>query len=131
MPAFDGNTDHPCGAVGVANILVDIAEKDFERVCKALPAITNLPLVHSGTPFYTVSTPFAIGRPDEPKIRLRKKNEEQKRNLRLTLEIHCPSRGGQDNIVQAIGDGTVLMNFVNGDPDEEAVEGEEKKIGNP
>ncbi|KAK5122341.1 hypothetical protein LTR85_004252 [Meristemomyces frigidus] len=112
VPAFDGNTYHPCGAVGVADILVDLGEKDFERVCLALPAVANLPEV--GDAAYTVSTPFEIGRPEEPRIKLRKRGSEEEQKLRLTLQIQCPGRGDQPDIAETIGDGTVLINFVNG-----------------
>lgn len=111
VPAIDGNTHHPCGAVGVAGLIVEVGETDFERANAALPAVTNLPTNEEAS--YTTSTPFDIGRPDEPTIVLRKGKEEQRRDLRITLEIQCPGRGGQDNIEHAIADDIVLINLVN------------------
>ncbi|KAK4541426.1 hypothetical protein LTR36_008027 [Oleoguttula mirabilis] len=113
VPAFDGNTHHPCGAVGMANVIAHIHEEHFDRVVSALPAITNLSRNEEAE--YTVSTPYEIGKPDEPKLRLRKRGEDQKQDLRLTLEVQCPGRGGQGNIEQRVGDGVVLINFVNGE----------------
>ncbi|KAK5132617.1 hypothetical protein LTR08_008816 [Meristemomyces frigidus] len=114
VPAFDGNTHHPCGAVGMAGLFVDVAEDQFERVKAALPAITKLP-VHADAS-YTLSTPFDVGRPEEPTMVLRRKTDDQKADLRITLEIQCPGRGGQADVEQRVGDGMVLINLVNGGP---------------
>ena len=113
VPAFDGNTHHPCGAVGMADLLVDIAEDQFERVEAALPAILTLPVQKDMK--YTLSTPFDVGRPDEPTVVLRKRSNDQKEELRLTLEIQCPGRGDQLDVEQSVGDGMVRMILSHGD----------------
>ena len=114
VPAYDGNTHHPCGAVAMAGVVVEIADDQYERVTAALPAIMSLP-VHKDMK-YTLDTSFDVGRPDEPTVVLRRKMDDQEEDLRITLEIQCPGRGGQANIEEHAGDGVVRINLVNGEP---------------
>jgi len=112
VPAVDGNTHHPCGAIGVAGMVAEVAEDQVERIDIAMGAIINTS--HSDGGKYSVSQPFEVGRADEPEIWVQRRPKDAEKELRLRLMVQCPGKGGQSNIEKTIGDGVVLIDFVNG-----------------
>lgn len=113
VPAANGNTYHPCGAVGLTGVIVEVSDSLYGRIDPALAAITNTSAMERGK--YPIATPFEIGRPDQETILLRQRPLDNEKEMQLRLMVQCPGRGSQPNIERKIGDGVVLIEFVNGD----------------
>ncbi|TKA23830.1 hypothetical protein B0A50_06965 [Salinomyces thailandicus] len=112
VPGVNGNTHHPCGAVGISGVVIEVADGNYDRLKTALAAITNTTPTDPGR--YPISTPFEIGRPDQPTIWLRQRPLDGEKELRLRLLIQCPGRGSQPNIERKVGGGLVAIDLVNG-----------------
>lgn len=109
VPVSDGNTDHPCGAIGLAGVQVAVADDDFERVGAALSTIVDAEAHDSGT--YYVGAPNDVGMSQMPSIRLRRGASGEGEALKLTLIVQCSGKDAQTDIDESIGDGTVSIRF--------------------
>ena len=104
----EGNTQHPCGAMGVAGIFVEIRREDFNRAQAALAVIVGNE--GNGSDF-EMGTPYDIGMIDRPNIRLRKSLLDSKEQLRLRLVLYNPRAPTPSPIEQRIGSGMVSIRF--------------------
>jgi len=110
VPATDGNARHPCGAVGIAGVLSEIAGDDqYERVEAALPAITGASCRQHADARFEVGTPFDIGRLQCPTIRLKRLHKSQQ--SRLVLVLQSPRKDGQKDIDEWVGEGRIIIRF--------------------
>lgn len=112
VPAIDGNTHHPCGAVGMDGIVIEIVNDQVGRIDRALGAITEEG--RKGKNAFPTGTPFDIGRTQGPTIEVKEQysSGELDQGVRLTLVLQSPAKDGLPDIEQKIGDGKVSIRFV-------------------
>ena len=108
MPGTEGNTQHPCGAIGVAGISIDIREADFDRVQAALSVVIGS---DADCVSFEVGTPYYTGKLEPPDVRLRKHLAGDKEQLRLSLVLYNPRNPAPTIIEQKIGSGVVSIRF--------------------
>ena len=108
VPGTEGNTQHPCGAIGVAGIIIETGEAEFDRVQAALAVIVGsvADCVNLG-----MRTPYDIGKLERPNIRLRKHLAGDRAQLRLSLVLYNPRILALPAIAQRVGSGVVSIQF--------------------
>ena len=104
----ESNTQHPCGAMGVAGIFVEIGKADCDRAQAALAVIVGK---EGNSSNFEMGTPYDIGMIDRPNIRLRKSLLDNKEQLRLRLVLYNPRTPTPPSIEQRIGSGMVSIRF--------------------
>ena len=108
VPGTEGTTQHPCGAMGVAGIFIEIRKAEFDRVQTALAIVTES---DAESISFEVGTPYDIGKPERPDIRLRKQLARDNEQLRLSLVLYNPRVPAPVAIEQKIGSGFVSIRF--------------------
>ncbi|KAI7278124.1 hypothetical protein KC345_g6163 [Hortaea werneckii] len=112
VPAMNGNTHHPCGAVGLSGVVIEVSDGHYERLNKSMGAIVNAASIEQGR--YPLGTPYEIGRPDPPSVWIRRRPLDGEKEMQLKLVVQCPGKGDQPNLEQRVGEGVVLVDMVNG-----------------
>ncbi|KAK1085321.1 hypothetical protein LTR33_002165 [Friedmanniomyces endolithicus] len=107
----EGSTKHPCRAVGMSRVTVEVDPGSVERVGSALAAITDGSRRDSDG--YAVGNPISSEEQSADSwIGLRPLDQGGAgRRLRLTLRLPRDATGGRDAIKEHIGDGMVLIDF--------------------
>ncbi|RMX81288.1 hypothetical protein D0869_06922 [Hortaea werneckii] len=111
VPAVNGNTHHPCDADGISGIDDEVAESLYKRLVPALAAATNSSATKRGR--HPFATPFEIGRLEQETVRLVKRLRDDDKQVQMKVMIQCLGR--KPNVERRVGDGVVLIDFVNGE----------------
>ncbi|KAK0936883.1 hypothetical protein LTR29_011562 [Friedmanniomyces endolithicus] len=107
----EGSTRHPCRAVGMSRVTVEVETGGVERIGSALAAITDGS--RRGSDGYAVGNPISNGgQSDDSWIGLQPLEQGGVgHRLLLTLRLPRDATGGRDAIKEHIGDGMVLIDF--------------------
>ncbi|TKA80647.1 hypothetical protein B0A55_01858 [Friedmanniomyces simplex] len=111
VPVGEENTDHPCQAIGMSRVTIEVRPGSVERLGSALSAITEARRddVHG----YPVGSAISSeGEEADSWIALQPIDEGGAgHQLRLTLRLPRDGKRGLDCIEERVGDGTVFIGF--------------------
>ncbi len=105
----DENTTHPCGALGVAAVLLEVKKQYLDKLTKANAAALDMPK-GSDAPF-EIGTVNEVKKLKHPAIRLQEASEDSKHDLALTLVLQTGDDKPAKPICEHIGDGLVNITF--------------------
>jgi hypothetical protein len=112
VPLTEENTTHPCGAVGVGGVLLEIQEELFEKLDRANAAVLDVERSAEGV--YEVDVPNPVDGVKKPTIRLQQAAPDSKKELALTMILQTGEKGGaaRDPISERVGeDGLISIAF--------------------
>lgn len=112
VPLTKENSTHPCGAIGMAGMLLEVERSRVGDVARATAAVLDEE--------ETESRGFAVGVPKpsdahgEASVVLKEAAAGSERALALTLRLRVEGDRGREPIRQVVGDGVVSISFESG-----------------
>lgn len=109
VPISEENTTHPCGALGMAGVLLEINEKQFDKLSIANAAVLNV--ARDSKEEYKIGVPNEVEGLKNPSIRLQRASADSEHELALTLLLQTGGKASHDPIREKIGDGLIKIDF--------------------
>jgi hypothetical protein len=109
VPITEENTSHPCGALGMAGMLLEIEGQRLDVLSKATAAALDQAYQSSGT--YEENVPNDVPGLKKASVQLQKAAADSDKQLALTLRLQTAGHDHEEPIKQRIGDGLISITF--------------------
>lgn len=109
VPITEENTTHPCGALGISGIIVEVDKNRLATVASCLQAIIGSD--HQQDNQYQIGTPVDAVEARQPAIRLRSSSSDSAITSALTLVVQTEGDSPVGSIRQDIEGGMVTIDF--------------------
>jgi hypothetical protein len=109
VPITEANTTHPCGALGMAGMLLEVDEGRLRMLSKASAAILDQRTRDDHT--YAVKAPNAIQSLNEGSIKLQNGGSGSSESLKLTLRLQTENHAPRDAVREDVQGGAVSITF--------------------
>lgn len=109
VPLSENATTHPCGALGIGGLVVEIDTGRVETLNEALAAVVDAEVPVDAR--HEVRTPHSVPELVEPAITVKPIADRTEKTLRLALIVQTPHRTPPPDIHQTVGDGVVRILF--------------------
>ena len=112
VAATEENTTHPCGALGMAGVLLEVERDGVERVREATGAI--LEVEGKGDGRYEVDVPNRSEGGGKASVLVKEAEEGSEQALALTLRLRVQGDKEPKRIRESVSDGVVSISFEKG-----------------
>ena len=109
VPQAKENTDHPCKALGMAGVVVEVQKAQLDKLSDANAAILDEKKDDNGR--YRLAAPVKSNKLMPPTLKLQEAAKGSERELELALTLQISASDPKSSIHEKIGDGVVRIDF--------------------
>jgi len=109
VPITKESATHPCGALGMAGITLDVKKENFQRLADANAAVLNEESEKNG--HYMLGAPNGVAKLSDPVLQLQQATTDIGRDLQMTLVLQTSAGASRGPIRERLGDGEVRFDF--------------------